>query len=235
MKDFIYKLEKFEGPLDLLLQLIESAELDITEVSLAQVADQFIRYLGNVEQINPQELADFLVVAAKLLLIKSKMLLPIYHDQEDEDAARDLEAQLKIYREYYQAAQTVQSMIGEKKFFYAREKLPFSFEKIFNPPLGLTGDKMKLIFVQILKEIEPVVKMPEKTLKKVISLQDKISEIKNKILNKIELSFQDLISDSKSRTEIIVTFLGILELVKQRLVIVKQDENFSEIVVKKLI
>lgn len=234
MKDYIYKLEKFEGPLDLLLQLIESAELDITDVSLAQVAEQFIRYLAGVEQKNPQELADFLVVAAKLLLIKSKVLLPVFHDQEDEEAAQDLEKQLKIYRVYYKAAQVVQELITNKNFFYAREKLPYNFEKIFNPPAHLTTQKMKEIFLRVLKEIEPVVKLPQRSIKKVISLQDKISAIRAKIMGKIELRFQDLILDSKSRTEIIVTFLGILELVKQRLVIVTQDDNFSEIIVRKL-
>ena len=96
------KLEKFEGPLDLLLQLIESADLDITEISLSQVADQFMRYLIEVENKNPDELADFLVAASRLLLIKSRILLPNLHI-EDEGEAMELEIQLKIYKEYYEA------------------------------------------------------------------------------------------------------------------------------------
>ena len=108
----VYKLEKFEGPLDLLLQLIESADLDITEVALSKVADQFMEYLEQVEEKNSEEMADFLVVASRLLLIKSRILMPALHLDEDDEVI-GLEEQLKIYREYYEASKKIDNTLKE--------------------------------------------------------------------------------------------------------------------------
>ncbi|MCG2686919.1 segregation/condensation protein A [Candidatus Parcubacteria bacterium] len=227
----LYKLEKFEGPLDLLLQLIESADLDITEVSLSQVADQFMKYLAAVEDKNPEELADFLVVASRLLLIKSRILLPNLHI-EDESEAIELETQLKIYKEYYEASKKIENILAEKKVLFVRNKIPIDIEVIFNPPKNLEGDKLKKIFLEVIKEIEPIIKLPKKSMLKVVSIKEKIEYIKNKILSGINLSFSDLIKESKTRTEVIISFLSVLELVKQRDVVVKQEKMFEEILIE---
>ena len=227
------KLEKFEGPLDLLLQLIESADLDITEISLAQVADQFMQYLIEVENKNPDELADFLVAASRLLLIKSRILLPNLHI-EDEGEAMELEIQLKIYKEYYEATKKIENILAEKKVLFAREKFPLDRDVIFNPPENLGIDKLKTVFLEILKEIEPIIQLPKKSMLKAISIKEKIEQIKNKILSGVSLNFMDLIKESKNRTEVIISFLGVLELVKQRTVIVKQDKMFEEITIQKI-
>src|SRR3989344_609317 len=105
-----FKLEKFEGPLDLLLQLIEDQKLDITEVSLSKVADQFLEYLKNTTSLNPEEMADFLVVAAKLLVIKSKALLPDLNIADDADSST-LERQLKIYKEFLEASKVIRQIL----------------------------------------------------------------------------------------------------------------------------
>ena len=136
------KLEKFEGPLDLLLQLIEQADLDITEVSIAKVVEQFMIYLEQVEEKNPEELADFLVVAAKLLLIKSRALLPNL-SLGDEDDGLNLESQLKIYKKYYDASKIIEKILAEKKVLFTREKIPVDVEVIFNPPESLTTEKLQ--------------------------------------------------------------------------------------------
>lgn len=227
------KLEKFEGPLDLLLQLIESADLDICEISIAQVADQFIRYLEIVEEKNPEELADFLVVASRLLLIKSRALLPNLHLVE-EDEALSLENQLKIYHEYYEASKAVEKILAEKKFLFVREKIPLDIEVVFNPPKNLNADKLKEIFLAVIHEIEPIIQLPKKSLLRAISIKEKIESIREKIIKGISLKFSELISSSKNRTEIIVTFLGLLELVKQRSIVVRQEAMFEEIVVSPL-
>ncbi len=227
------KLEKFEGPLDLLLQLIESAEMDITEVSLAQVTDQFIHYLAQAESKNPEELADFLVVATKLLLIKSRILLPNLH-LDEEDEALELETQLKIYKEYYEASKKVKEILDKQKVMFAREKIPLDIEVIFNPPENLGVEKLKKIFLDVIKEIEPVVKLPKKSMLRAISIKEKIEKIKNKIMQGISLSFGEMIKDSKDRTEIIVTFLSVLELVKQKIVVVRQNKMFDEIILTPL-
>lgn len=228
------KLEKFEGPLDLLLQLIEGRELDITQVSLAEVANQYIDYLNQAKELNIEELADFLVVAAKLLYIKSKALLPTLEIGEDEELY-DLEKQLKIYKEYLEASKLIHKMILKKKFCFVRERLIRSEEIIFNPPKNLNTSKLKNIFEEILKELKPIFELPKKALEKTISIQEKIHYIRNVLLSCIEnkLCFRNLLKNVKSKTEIIVSFLALLELVKQRTVVVTQDGVFNEITIEK--
>lgn len=231
---YTIRLEKFEGPLDLLLQLIESQELDITEISLAQVAEQYIEYLASqAERIDPEELADFLVVAAKLLLIKSRVLLPSLHFEEEE-GVRDLEHQLKIYKEYLEASRVIHKIILKKNFSFTRERMAILEKKAFYPPPGLDPKKLKKAFIEILQEIEQVVRLPQESIKKVISIQEKIQEIRKMIFKKVSIGFRDLLQKTKSKTEAVVTFLALLELVKQRLVIVTQEGTLEEIIIKKI-
>lgn len=227
------KLENFEGPLDLLVQLIESADLDITQVALAEVADQFMGYLEQIEEKKPEILADFLVIASKLLLIKSKILLPSLQ-VDPEDGLDDLEKQLKIYKEFHEASKVIEQILAEKKVLFSRKKVPMDIEVIFNPPKKLDKLKLKRIFLEILKEIEPVIKIPKKSLLRAVSIKEKIENIRTRILKEVNINFADLIKESKNKTDVVVTFLGILELVKQRTVVVKQDDKFGEISVTRL-
>ncbi len=225
------KLEQFEGPLDLLLKLTEENELDITQVSLAAVADQFIQYLNEHQDIHLEELADFLVVAAKLLLIKSRVLIPSLQEDEEET---DLENQLKIYRGFYEASKILNKIILKKKWAYGRElKKVRSIEPIFNPPKSLNAPKLKQIILDILKELEPVVNLPQRVIEKTVSIKEKIAEIQKQILETASLNFKTLLESSVSRTEVIVTFLAILELIKQKTIYVIQDEMFEDIKIEK--
>ena len=112
------RLEQFEGPLDLLVQLIHENKLNISEISLANITEQYLAYLVEVEERFPEELADFLVIATRLLLIKSKLFLPV-SDEEEDDEER-LSSQLKIYKTFVDASQAVQSLISRRRFLYAR-------------------------------------------------------------------------------------------------------------------
>jgi segregation and condensation protein A len=226
-------IEKFEGPLDLLLQLIEKEELDITEVSLSKITDQYIKHLKELEEINPAELADFLVIAARLLYIKSKTLLPsLYIDEEDEGT--DLEQQLKIYKEYWEAAKKIQKMISKKKFIFFREKLLTTDVPAFNPPKSLTKEKMAKIFRQVLKDIEPPIILKEEKIIKKINIEQKIEQIKKMIFDRAVMSFGTLLEGAKNKTEVIVSFLALLELVKQKTIRVDQEDLFNEILIKKV-
>lgn len=226
------KLEQFEGPLDLLLQLIEQQDLDITQVSLANVTGQYLNYLNQTPDISTDELADFLVVAAKLLLIKSKILLPELAIEEEE--GYDLEKQLKIYREYYEASKILHKMILKRRFSFPREKMAVHIEKIFNPPKTLTAEKMKQLFIGVLKEIEPWVSLPREVMVKTISIQQRIQGIREMIAEQATLTFKNILVTAKNKTEIIVTFLALLELVKQRTVVVVQESVFEDIVVRRV-
>ncbi|MFA6271868.1 MAG: segregation/condensation protein A [Patescibacteria group bacterium] len=226
------ELEQFQGPLPLLLQLIEKEELDITEVSLANIAEQYLAYIEQVQDLPPGDLADFLVVAAKLLLIKSKLLLPSLQLDGEEEAG-DLEKQLKIYRIYYDASKHIQKMIGKKKFSYFRESSRVrTVEPIFNPPQGISAKDLRDYFKEVLERIEPIVKLPQEMIKRTVSIQEKISQIKTAISTEARLSFKNLLTQSKNKTEVIVTFLALLELVKQRSVVVMQESVFEEIYIE---
>ncbi len=227
---FGVKIENFEGPLDLLLQLIEDQEMDISQISLAEVTDQYIHYMDEIEKESPEKLADFLVVAAKLLYIKSKVLLPSMEIEED---AEELEYQLKIYREYLEASQQVQKIISKKKFAYFKDK-PVITEPIFSPPQKLTTAKMAEFFRGVLGRLEPIMKIPERSIKKAISIKAKISEIKDLILSKAQLSFHDILTHSKDKSEKIVSFLALLELVKQKDITVDQGGLFTDININRL-
>ncbi|MBU0612509.1 segregation/condensation protein A [Patescibacteria group bacterium] len=225
------ELEQFQGPLPLLLQLIEKEELDITEVSLANIAEQYLAYIERAQDLPTGDLADFLVVAAKLLLIKSKLLLPTL--QFDDEETEDLEKQLKIYRIYYDASKHIHKMIGKKKFSYFRESSRVrTLEPIFSPPESITTKDLRNYFREVLDRIEPVVKLPQEMIKKTVSIQEKISEIKNAISTEARLNFKTLLTQSKNKTEVIVTFLALLELVKQRSVHVIQESVFEEIYIE---
>ena len=113
------KLEQFTGPLGLLLRLIEKEELDITELSLAKIADNYVDYIQANKNIPDEELADFLVLAARLLYIKSKALLPYLVFDDPEDNEDDLERQLKMYQEFVTASEVLAVLIGRKKFLFA--------------------------------------------------------------------------------------------------------------------
>lgn len=226
------KLEQFEGPLDLLLQLIEQEEMDITQVSLAHVTEQYLQYLNTTADISTEELADFLVVAAKLLLIKSRTLLPQLEWEEEEGT--DLEHQLKIYREFYEASKLLHKMILKKRWLFARERMLVRIERVFNPPKSLTADKLHDLFVGVLREIEPWVSLPQEMMARTISIRERIANIQAMINSKVSLSFHELLKTSKNKVEIIVTFLALLELVKQRTIAVVQENIFDDITIKKV-
>jgi segregation and condensation protein A len=226
-------IEKFQGPLSLLLQLIEQEELDISEVSLAQVTDQYLQYLKQVEELNPEEVADFLVVAAKLLLIKSRLLLPSLNLGGEEEA-RDLENQLKIYKQYLEAGRGIARMWRQGHVAWVRPKpLVLKTEVQFTPPVGVTGDFLAQAFERVLKAIEPIIKLPEVTLRRAVSIQEKISSLKELITSKVKLSWQTLMAQAEDKTEVVVSFLALLELIKQRHVVVDQPALFHDIAISR--
>jgi len=232
MSDYNIKLEHFEGPLGLLLQLIENEELDIAKISLAKVADQFIQYVEISGEMSPDEVADFLVVASKLLLIKSKILLPSL--EIDDEEANDLEKLLKIYKEYDEASKVVEEMIKRKRFSFAREKPLRVFTPKFSPPKKLKLGNLGLIFEEVLKRLEPVVNLPRDVIRKTITITEKINQIKKYILEKVTFNFKKLLINGGNKTEVIVSFLAMLELVKQRTIEVDQIKIFDEIEIRKI-
>ena len=220
----------------MLLQLIEKEEMDITEISLAKIADQYIEYIRSYKGIGPEEMADFLVVAAKLLLIKSRALLPFLKGEAEEEI-QEFEHQLRMYKEFLAAAKKIEAIIGQKRFSFAREFNRQAFlasAKIFSPPKNLTADDLPDIFNEIIKNIRPLEKLEEKNLEQIVNIEDKILAIQQILLEKIKVSFNHILAGAKNKTEIIVSFLALLELIKQQDVAVMQAEMFGEIEVSKV-
>ncbi|MDD4332705.1 MAG: ScpA family protein [Patescibacteria group bacterium] len=230
------KTDKFEGPLSLLLQIIEKEEMDITQVCLAKIADEYVEYIKKAENINPDEMADFLVVAAKLLLIKSKALLP-YLFPEEEEEIKEFEDQLRMYKEFLEATKNIEAMIGKKKFMFAREfnrQAILQSAKLFAPPKNLTKEDLRMIFGELLERLKPQEEeLEEKTLERKINIEEKILHIQKALLDRIKVSFNNILATAENKTEVIVSFLAMLELIKQREINAEQGELFEEIFISK--
>lgn len=223
---------RFEGPFDLLVQLIEDEKLSINDISLAHVTESYLQYLDTVEKIAPEDLADFLVVATRLLLIKSRSLLPFLETDEEEE---DLSGQLKMYKLFAEAAKGVEEcLLAPVRIF---ERLPpplIEMIPVFSPPKGLGLNDLRETLQSILDRLEPIITLPEKRLEKAVSLQEKIQHIRDLLKSSGASSFRALLQKASTRTEVVVTFLALLELVKQKNIVVSQDALFYDIEIKEL-
>lgn len=227
------KIAQFEGPLDLLLQLIEDQKLEITQISLAAVTEHFLAHLRSQTTLSPQELADWLAIAAKLLVIKSKALLPaLALPEEEEQDATNLAWQLYQYKRFKEAAKILREFDEKKKQGWGRHT---SFvEKIsFFPDSSVKTSTLQAAMKHVAKTLEEISKFPKKILEEVITITEKIDQLQKTIREKIETRLKDLLQNAKSKTEVIVTFLALLEMVKQKILSAEQETIFSDIIIKK--
>lgn len=228
------KVEKFEGPLDLLLKLIEKDELDITKVSLANIADSYIEHIEQSENIHPGDVSDFLLIASRLLLIKSKTLLPyLYPDEEEE--IKEFTDQLKMYKEFVEASEKVSNVLEKGLVMVEREfnKSAFQSEERFSPPESLTKENLSTTFASLLKTLRPMAKLKEKSLEPKMSLEERVIHIKKLILDKARVSFSKAVGEAGSKTDVVVSFLAMLELEKQKEVYIEQEGVFGEIIINR--
>lgn len=235
------KLAIFEGPLDLLLHLIEREELDITKVSLAQVTDQYLEYIGLLVELNAGALADFLVIAAKLLLIKSEMLLrrpPRAPGEEEEDVGDELARQLIEYKKFKEAALELRQREEMGLRAYVRVAPPPKLERPFgwaqDRPLDL-GDISLADLVEAVRHAldvrPPIPSVSEVVAPFTITVAEKMALIEERLERHRRVSFNRLLAHAASRLEIIVTFLAVLELIKLKGIEVQQERLFGEIVI----
>lgn len=233
MKSYQVKLEKFEGPLDLLLQLIEKQKLDVTEISLAKIADQYLEYINQQEEINPGSLADFLVVAARLLLIKSRALLPeLKISEEEELSIEELQERLREYKRFKDVAKKLKSLYFNPNTLY-EQRFFLEEKRAFFPSENLTLENLVTAYKALLQILEREKGLATEYIKDTISIEKKIAYVKKLILEKVNLHFQELIGKSETKLEAIVTFLALLELVKQRVVKARQKRLFEDIEIER--
>lgn len=229
---FQLALPIFEGPLDLLLHLIEREELDITNIALVQVADQYMDFIRQQEQINLDALADFIYIGARLLLLKSRALLPRPETPDESlseygDPTDDLARQLREYKLFKEAAGQLRSIEQAGVHSYPRVAPPPEMP----PPLGLDG-----VTLDLLRDLveEALTRVPETAPEPVIrphriTVREKVAHIRDRILEHRRLSFRELMRECQTRMEIIVSFMAVLELIKSRVLDAEQDTAFADI------
>ena len=238
---YAVSLPLFEGPLDLLLHLIEKQQLDINEISLVAVTDQYLKTIDQLEELSPGALADFLVVASRLLYIKSTSLLPKppSGDGEEEDTSDSLVRHLLEYRQFKRAASDLRTREDDGGRLFIRPATTVDLGELTQkqPEFGeLDVTLLQKALKRALQRI-PVEPPPPQVMTYKVTVAERIESVRE-ILSSIrlggdagrQLSFAGLLEESSSRIEIIVTFLAVLELVKQREVIAQQDATFGEIV-----
>lgn len=229
--EFQIRLEDFEGPLEVLLRLVEEKKMHISKVSLASVADDFVAYLGKLEHghnATKTQMADFILVASTLMLIKSISLLPeLKVSEEEKGSIEDLERRLALYAEIKKLSENVKKNYG-KKIIYARQESK-NITPVFSPSHDLTAQNILEAINRVINNLPRMEKLPQVIVQKVLNLEEVIESLAQRVQAALKTSFQDFVKDKKEKVNIIVSFLGMLELVKRGLVQVEQGEHFSDI------
>ena len=226
---FTVKTNTFEGPLDLLLDLIEKHKLFISDISLAKVTDDFIEHVRKFENLPMGESAHFILVASTLLLIKSKSLLPnLSLTDEEQGDIRDLETRLKIYQRIKDASKHIQKLfVGEMIFTQSQSRI---VQPVFVPSPEFTLEKALFSLKDLINRLPKKDALPKTLVKKVISLEDMIGTLTTRITAHLRMSFKDFTKEHKgNRVNVIVSFLAMLELVKQGILHVSQEATFGDI------
>ncbi len=256
------RVGEFSGPLEKLLELIEAEKMDINEVSLAKVTDDFLRYLDRFKQgmaedvaganvkttatdaenkfrVDLRVLADFVSVASKLIFLKSKYLLPgLTLTDEEEADIKDLESRLHIYQQLKPAIRLIHQLwlTSHKSFsrpyFLGRGAGNVPGRQMFYPGNNLHASALTEALGNIFDSIKTYDIETETIREKIVTLEEKISEVLGRIQKEGDMHFNNL-SGEKSRGEMIVVFLAILHLAREQLVLLEQMDNFSDIMVKK--
>lgn len=226
-------IENYKGPLETLLDMVVEKKMEITMISLAAVTADFLAYVKTIEE-NPAYrviVADFLVIASKLIFIKSKVLIPnLSFTPEEEEDIKNLEERLKFYRKIKDGETHIGKLWNSKAFMGKRDFLLTS-QSIFFPPRNISSDILHILIQKIHGELEHMV-IPIKTIApEIISLKQKIAEVLERI-TKTPSHFSNL-SRSHSRGEVIVFFLAVLQLVKDMILHVDQKDHFDEILIAK--
>jgi len=244
--DYQVNLTKFSGPLDVLLSLIEEKKVAINEISLAQAADQFLEYFKRLQEDASDKsesmlstdyqriLADFLVIASRLILIKSRSLLPnLVLTKEEEGDIKELEERLKIYQQIKIWGRELGKWANGRPLYLSRESY-LNLPVIYYPPKNISPDNLAEIYKEFLKTLPQIEKLEEQNLQRVVTLDQKIQELKARINTAVEASFADISNGVKTKIDIILSFLAVLMLFRSRILELSQDKLFGEIWIKNI-
>ena len=235
--NYNFRIDQFEGPLDLLLHLIKESKIDICDIKIVDICEEYLNYIKHMEELNLDIASEYLVMASELMEIKSKSLLPRCMDEsiEEEDPRENLINRLIEYQKYKDMTASFKELEEARKEFYT--KLPENVknysdnETLVNEDLSV--DDLVNAFKKFLERVEMEKPIHTKVTRKELSVEDRMVSIKNKFKNNSRIAFFDLF-EVKTKEYLVVTFLAILELAKKREIIIKQDNNFDNIICEKV-
>lgn len=242
-----YKLEHFEGPLDLLLHLIEKNKVNIYDIPIVTITEQYLDYVNHMDTEDLNLVSEFLVMAATLLDIKARMLLPKEVDEEgeEEDPRAELVARLLEYKYYkYMSLELRDREVGADRILYKPPTVPAEVAK-YEPPVnldqllsGMTLAKLKEIFRLVMKRteerVDPIRSRFGNIRKEPVSLEDKIGSVMNYARKHRRFSFRGMLMGQADKTEVVVTFLALLELMKLGKIRLTQEHLFDDMLIETL-
>lgn len=224
---FSIKTDSYEGPFEVLLDLIEARKLLVNDLALASITEEYIQHVRAQETFPVEGTANFIQIAATLLLIKSKSLIPDLTLTEDENAdIDDLKRRLEAYEKVREAARELTRLFGKKLMLPAGLRAP---EPFFAPSRDLSPDALAEALARVLAAREAVEELPEARVKPMISIEEVMDQLAKRVQNALTLSFKDFAGDKHEKVEVIVSFLALLELVKQGAVAAEQHETHGDI------
>jgi segregation and condensation protein A len=236
--EYKVRVGEFEGPLDLLLSLIEKRKLCVNDISLAEVTDGYIEYVKSFDEFPMSSSADFLIVASTLLLIKSLSLLPgITLTPEEKDSIEDLEARLKTYADIKEKSSFIKELFGKNPIFFGGLKRRAD-QVIFTPTEEINPSNMLASAKALIDALPKKEKLSEVKIKKVISLEEAIDNLHKRIQSGLRMKFSDFakVKNASSPEEVkaekinfVVSFLAMLELIKRGVLRYNQGTHFSDI------
>lgn len=245
--EIAYKLNVFEGPLDLLLHLIEKNKVDIYDIPIVTITEQYLAYVSEIQEQDMDVMSEFLVMAGTLLQIKSKMLLPREEteEEEEEDPRAELVRRLLEYKMYKYAALELKDMeLDASHNLYKKPTIPKEVEEYreeVDPAElvdGLTLSKLNDIFRSIMRKqvdkIDPIRSKFGTIEKEEINIEDRMVQIREEVRGLKGINFRTLLETQPTRMNIIITFMSILELMKVGAITIRQEETFGEIVIDSL-
>jgi segregation and condensation protein A len=224
---FSIKTDSYEGPFEVLLDLIEARKLLVNDLTLASITEDYIQHVRAQEAFPVEETANFIQIAATLLLIKSKSLIPDLALSEDENAdVEDLKRRLAAYEKVREAARELSRIYGRTVMAAEGERAP---EVVFAPSRDLSSGALAEALARVLAAREAVEELPEARVKPLVTIEEMMDRLAKRVQSAMTLSFKDFAGGAKERVEVIVSFLALLELVKQGAVAAEQHDTYGDI------
>lgn len=229
-----FKLENFSGPLDLLLTLIKKSKLDIEDIQISELTEQYLEIMKDISEVDLEVASEFIEYAALLIEIKSKKLLPkiVDNDEDELDPEYILKLRLREYQYFKEVNEKLGKLESNDKFYKQPEKEANKFRVVIK---DMELDTLLNAFVGIMHRVNKIEKNKEskEIVKETFTVEQKISSIKDTLISRNKIKFSELFLESASKEEVITTFMALLELIKMQMIRVSQDDLFSDIQIEK--